>query len=302
MQAVFPNSRKDRYRFTFNGQEQDDEVKGNGNSLDFGARIYDPRLARFLSLDPLTRTYPYSSPYIFSNNNPIRFVDHLGKNPDDVVRLTLEHLGRREGHLVQFDKATQETVIVKLEIAWEENRSAGGVMSSEFTILQTYTRVNSSGEIIGVIEEKNFVRAEIEKQGSFFAENQYKFKSMEVIDSELRSTYNKETATAEQTNELNSRGGLVNGVQSYIKSGGNMATGEGISSVEIAPRVKRFAMDIADFAERLGLEGYSTGTLSRLFDETTENAVTSYDIPKGKEGEAYGDFIKAGRKLESEKP
>ena len=32
------------YRFAFNGKEQDNEVKGDGNSLDFGARIHDSRL------------------------------------------------------------------------------------------------------------------------------------------------------------------------------------------------------------------------------------------------------------------
>ena len=29
------------YTYGFNGMEKDDEVKGNGNSLDFGARVYD---------------------------------------------------------------------------------------------------------------------------------------------------------------------------------------------------------------------------------------------------------------------
>ena len=34
------------YRFGFNGMENDDELKGQGNSLDFGARIYDQRTGR----------------------------------------------------------------------------------------------------------------------------------------------------------------------------------------------------------------------------------------------------------------
>lgn len=52
-----------RYRFGFNGKENDNEVKGTGNQLDFGARIYDPRLGRWLSLDPLQAKYPGFSPY-----------------------------------------------------------------------------------------------------------------------------------------------------------------------------------------------------------------------------------------------
>jgi hypothetical protein len=31
------------YRYGFNGKEEDDEVKGDGNELDYGARVYDPR-------------------------------------------------------------------------------------------------------------------------------------------------------------------------------------------------------------------------------------------------------------------
>ncbi len=71
--------RENGYRFAFNGMEKDDEVKGVGNSLDFGARIYDSRLGRWLSRDPFAEKYPWDSPYIFAGNNPIYFVDFEGK-------------------------------------------------------------------------------------------------------------------------------------------------------------------------------------------------------------------------------
>jgi len=63
------------YRYGFNGQEKDDEIKGSGNSLDFGERIYDPRLGRFLSVDKLTGSYPWWSPYAFAGNTPIQAID-----------------------------------------------------------------------------------------------------------------------------------------------------------------------------------------------------------------------------------
>ena len=69
------------YRFSFNGMEKDDEVKGVGNSLDFGARIYDSRLGRFLSLDPLKDEFRGYSNYSFSINNPILFIDKNGLYP-----------------------------------------------------------------------------------------------------------------------------------------------------------------------------------------------------------------------------
>ena len=70
------------YRYGFNGKEKDDEVRGEGSALDFGNRsIYDSRLARFVSADPLSKSYPYLSPYAYAANNPILFVDKDGEGP-----------------------------------------------------------------------------------------------------------------------------------------------------------------------------------------------------------------------------
>ncbi len=60
------------YRYGFNGKENDNEVKGDGNQQDYGMRIYDNRLGRFLSIDPLTAKYAYYSPYQFAGNSPVR--------------------------------------------------------------------------------------------------------------------------------------------------------------------------------------------------------------------------------------
>jgi len=68
----------DNYRYGFNGMEKDDKIKGNGNSLDFGARIYDSRLGRWLSVDVERNKGPQYSSYIYSFNNPILFVDPDG--------------------------------------------------------------------------------------------------------------------------------------------------------------------------------------------------------------------------------
>jgi RHS repeat-associated protein len=63
------------YRYGFNGKEKDDEVKGGGNSLDFGARMYDSRLGRFLSVDPLAKSFAWNSPYTYAENDVIRCID-----------------------------------------------------------------------------------------------------------------------------------------------------------------------------------------------------------------------------------
>jgi RHS repeat-associated protein len=59
--------------------EKDDELKGTGNSYDFGARMYDPRVGRWLSIDPLASNYPSESPYSAFRNSPILYFDQDGK-------------------------------------------------------------------------------------------------------------------------------------------------------------------------------------------------------------------------------
>jgi len=73
------NANPTTYRHGFNGMEKDDELKGNGNSYDFGARMYDPRLGGWLSLDPQFNKYSYVSPYNFTLNNPVLFIDPNGE-------------------------------------------------------------------------------------------------------------------------------------------------------------------------------------------------------------------------------
>ena len=65
--------------------EKDNEINVNGGDYDFGARIYDSRLGRFLSIDPFIQKYPMLSSYCFAANTPIRLIDVFGLYPGDVV-------------------------------------------------------------------------------------------------------------------------------------------------------------------------------------------------------------------------
>ncbi len=68
------------YRYAFNGMEVDNEVSGNGNSYDFGARMYNPRLGRWFSPDYLKEKHPDKSPYAYATNSPILFMDPDGND------------------------------------------------------------------------------------------------------------------------------------------------------------------------------------------------------------------------------
>ncbi|MBF6657303.1 RHS repeat-associated core domain-containing protein [Flavobacterium columnare] len=83
--SLIPNRHgsTDSYRYGFNGMEKDDELKGEGNSYDFGARMLDPRVGRWFAPDKLEGQYPSYSTYNYTLNNPIYFIDPNGKGPFD---------------------------------------------------------------------------------------------------------------------------------------------------------------------------------------------------------------------------
>ena len=66
------------YRYGFQGQEKDDEVKGEGNSLNYTFRMHDPRVGRFFAVDPLSKDYPWNSFYAFSENRVIDGIELEG--------------------------------------------------------------------------------------------------------------------------------------------------------------------------------------------------------------------------------
>jgi len=69
------------YRYGFQGQEKDDELKGEGNSLNYTFRMHDPRVGRFFATDPLEARYPWYSPYQFSGNRLIDMIELEGLEP-----------------------------------------------------------------------------------------------------------------------------------------------------------------------------------------------------------------------------
>ncbi len=71
------------WRYGFNGKEMDDEWSGKGNVYDYGARMYDARVARFLTVDPLSHQFVWWTPYQFAGDMPVRMIDLDGLEPSD---------------------------------------------------------------------------------------------------------------------------------------------------------------------------------------------------------------------------
>jgi len=66
-------------KYLYNGKEQQEVVLTD--EYDYGARFYDPVVGRWTSIDPKTQLLERVSPYIYSLNSPINFIDKDGELP-----------------------------------------------------------------------------------------------------------------------------------------------------------------------------------------------------------------------------
>ena len=71
-------------KYMYNGKEMNDEL--GLDWYNYGARMYDASLGRFMAVDPLAEKYNFQSPYLYAFNNPIRFTDYLGMGGEDEVK------------------------------------------------------------------------------------------------------------------------------------------------------------------------------------------------------------------------
>lgn len=99
-----PNRTATQYRYGFNGKEIDSETKGGeGLQIDYGFRIYDPRIGKFLSTDPLSKNFPWYSPYQFAGNKPINSIDLDGLEEAIVILDKFDEQGNAHFSITRND-------------------------------------------------------------------------------------------------------------------------------------------------------------------------------------------------------
>jgi RHS repeat-associated protein len=156
-------------RVGFNGKEKDSETVGtNGNTYDYGFRIYNPSLGRFLSVDPLTKSYPWYTPYQFAGNKVIMAIDLDGL--EEKIKIFAIHLDGsvsliKEINNIAVSEQTIQTPHGKEKLMWNisKNRLADG---NDFGSTQyKYFQETTDGSFVETEKVRTFKGELVQREG-----------------------------------------------------------------------------------------------------------------------------------------
>ncbi|MBO0355785.1 hypothetical protein J0656_17335 [Muricauda ruestringensis] len=153
MQQPNRNFDSQEYRYGFNGKEKDDELKGQGHHYDYGFRVYDSRGGRFLSQDPLFKSYPWYTPYQFAGNTPIQAIDldgleeyyywddmakKVGKTTIEIVPYVYKNLNDGRPDLGQYGFYKKESDVLEAVSHAQRLIEAKSARESKIASLESY--------------------------------------------------------------------------------------------------------------------------------------------------------------------
>jgi RHS repeat-associated protein len=157
------------YRYGFNGKEKDPNEEWGGNShYDYGFRIYNPEIAKFLSVDPLTSQYAELTPYQYASNKPINSIDLDGLESRTSIKGEFVDGMWTLGSDNHISLVNDTELIIQAEIARRMNPIApnyGTLRNNDITSTPQYKmfeyNVNTYGDFVLPIDvSKRLIRGE----------------------------------------------------------------------------------------------------------------------------------------------
>jgi len=159
------NSTKNNY--LYNGKELQDEL--GLNWLDYGARMYDPAIARFGTIDKFADRFARYSPYTYAANNPVLFTDPEGNYPVNIVNAD-GVLTRSFMHLIHNVLGISYNTLANTTISFDKNlwyhphnftgyndtdRYANGAITLHHDIVLTDNYDTNGGDLFQTMRDVN---------------------------------------------------------------------------------------------------------------------------------------------------
>ncbi len=128
--------------YKFNAKELDCE----SGYYYYGARYYDPRMARFLSVDPLAGDFPSWTSYHYVHNNPLRYTDPTGMRAEESDGVIVGNNGRLIGNDGKEDDKiyVTNTNISRKDRKFIKKNSGNAEAFSNSNIYESLTEIESS--------------------------------------------------------------------------------------------------------------------------------------------------------------